>query len=137
DLGSARGRLARAIGARHTHLSCTRLALQPRQPAPLPRADVIVMPMSLRRFDETGRTKLMKRTCQALAPGGCLIIIELLTGEDRRRGSALAALLGAETQFNRALSWSELDDGCRSAGFERTELLPLIGPLTATLAYKP
>lgn len=138
DLGSAHGRLARAIAARHTHLCCTRLALPARQAIdPLPRADVIVMPMILRRFDETGQARLMKRTYQALAPDGCLVAIELLTGEDRRRGSALAALLGAETHRNRAFSWPDLEDGCRAAGFERTALLPLIGPLTAALAYKP
>lgn len=138
DLGSAHGRLARTIAARHIHLCCTRLALPARQAIdPLPRANVIVMPMILRRFDETGQARLMKHSYQALAPGGCLIAIELLAGEDRRRGSALAALLGTETHRNRALSGSELDDGCHAAGFERTELLPLVGPLTATLAYKP
>jgi DNA-binding MarR family transcriptional regulator len=135
DLGSRRGVLARAIAARHAHLCCTRVALS--STGPLPRADVIVTPMILRRFDEAGRARLIKRAHQALTPSGCLIAIEFLTGEDRRRGSALAALLGAEPQRHRALSWSDLDDGCRAAGFERTELLPLIGPLTATLAYKP
>ncbi|MFC4308619.1 methyltransferase dimerization domain-containing protein [Steroidobacter flavus] len=138
DLGSTRGLLARALAARHAHLACTRLGFSTlRTTGSLPRADVIVTPMILRRFDEAGRTRLIKRAHQALASGGCLIAIEFLTGEDRRRGSALAALLGVEPQRHRALSWSDLDDSCRAAGFERTELLPLIGPLTATLAYKP
>ncbi len=136
DLGSTGGLLARALAARHAHLDCTRLALSGTA-GTLPRADVIVMPMILRRFDEADRTRLIKRAHQALAPGGCLIAIELLTGEDRRRGSSLVALLGADSHRNRALSWSDLDDSCRAAGFARTELLPLIGPLTATLAYKP
>jgi hypothetical protein len=136
DLGSTRGLLARALAARHAHLVCTRLAISGIAGA-LPRTDVIVTPMILRRFDAADRARLIKRAHQALAPGGCLIAIEFLTGEDRRRGSALAALLGAETPRNRVLSWSDLDDSCRAAGFERTELLPLIGPLTATLAYKP
>jgi hypothetical protein len=141
DLGSARGLLARAIGARHAHLCCTRLALPARQPAgipPLPRSDVIVTPMILRRLDESGKAQLMKRAHQSLAPGGCLIAIELLAGEDRRRNSAssLAALWSGKSHRDRVLSWSDLDDGCRAAGFERTELLPLIGPLTATLAFK-
>lgn len=136
DLGSPRGLLARAIAARHTHMCCTRLAAPVRQAVDsLPRADVVVTPMILRRFDEAARAQLLKRAHRALSPGGCLIAIELLAGDDRRRGSALAALLGAETQRNRALSGSDLDDGCRAAGFERIELLPLIGPLTATLAY--
>lgn len=138
DLGSTRGSLARAIAARHPHLCCTRLPLPVRQAiAPLPRADVIVTPMILGRFAQTGRVQLMKRALQVLSPGGCLIAVEWLAGEDRRRSSALAALFGTETQRNRALRWSDLDDGCRAAGFERTELLPLIRPLTATLAYKP
>ncbi|WP_116812622.1 methyltransferase family protein [Steroidobacter cummioxidans] len=142
DLGSTRGLLARAIAGRHAHLCCTRLALPARQTVsvpPLPRTDVLVTPMILRRFAETDRGQLMKRAYQSLAPGGCLIAIELLTGEERRRGSvgSLAALLGSEAHRNRALSWSDLDEGCRAAGFERTELLPLIGPLTATLAHKP
>ncbi len=139
DLGSPRGLLARTIAARHSHLRCTRVARSAERGASngsLPRADVIATPMILRRFDEAGRAKLLERAHQALAPGGCLIAIEFLSGEDRRRGSALLALLGAERLRHRALSWSELDDGCRAAGFERTELLPLIGPLTATLAYK-
>jgi DNA-binding MarR family transcriptional regulator len=136
DLGSPRGLLARAIAARHTHMCCTRLAVSGRQAVDsLPRADVIVTPMILRRFDPAGRAQLLKRAHRALSPGGCLIAIELLAGDDRRRGSALAALLGAETRRNRALSGSDLDDDCRDAGFERIELLPLIGPLSATLAY--
>ncbi|WP_161827936.1 methyltransferase family protein [Steroidobacter agaridevorans] len=136
DLGSARGLLARAIAARHIHMCCTRLAVPGRQAVDsLPRADVIVTPMILRRFDEAGRAQLLRRAHRALPPGGCLIAIELLAGDDRRRGSALAALLGAESHRNRALSGADLDDDCRAAGFERIELLPLIGPLTATLAY--
>lgn len=135
DLGSTRGLLARAIAARHAHICCTRLALSGIAGA-LPRADVIVMPMILRRLDPAGRARLITRAHQSLSPGGCLIAIEFLTGEDRRRGSALAALLDTESHRHRALSWSDLDDGCRAAGFERTELLPLIGPLTATLAHK-
>jgi hypothetical protein len=138
DLGSTRGTLARAIAARHSHMRCTRLALPFRETiGPLPRADVIVMPMILRRFDATGRVQLMKRAFQALSPGGCLIAVEVLTGEDRGRGSPLAALLGAESRRKRALRWSDVDEGCRAAGLDATELLPLIGPLTATLAYKP
>lgn len=136
DLGSTRGLLARTIAARHAHLCCTRLAASGIT-SPLPRADVIVMPMILRRLEEAGRARLIERAHQSLSPGGCLIVIEFLTGEDRRRGSPLAALLDVEFHRHRALSWSDLDDDCRAAGFERTELLPLIGPLTATLAYKP
>ncbi len=135
DLGSPRGLLARAIATRHTHMSCTRGAIPVRQ-ATLARTDVIVAPMILRRFDEAARAQLLKRAHRALSPGGCLIAIELLAGEDRRRSSALATLLGAENHRNRALSGADLDDDCRAAGFERSDLLPLIGPLTATLAYK-
>lgn len=141
-IGSTRGVLARSIAARHAHLHCTRLALPARQAAslpPVPRADVIVTPMILRHFDATARGQFLARACRSVAPAGCLIAIELLTGEDRRRSPAgsLAALWGSAAHRNRALSWSDLDEGCLAAGFERTELLPLIGPLTATLAYKP
>lgn len=136
DMGSTRGRLARAIAARHAHICCTRLALSGIT-GPLPQSDVIVMPMILRRLEEPGQARLIERAHQSLSPGGCLIVIEFLAGEDRRRGSALAALLDVESHRHRALSWSDLDDHCRTAGFERTELLPLIGPLTATLAHKP
>lgn len=136
DVGSPRGLLARAIAARHAHIRCTKLALS-RITGALPRADVIVMPMILRRLDPANRAQLIKRARQSLAAGGCLIAIEFLTGEDRRRGSTLAALLDTESHRHPALSWSDLDEGCRAAGFERTELLPLIGPLTATLAYPP
>jgi len=135
DVGSTRGILARTIAARHPHICCTRMSASGLTGA-LPRADVIVMPMILRRLDPAGRARLIKRAHQALSLGGGLIAIEFLTGEDRRRGSALAALLDTESHRRPALSWSELDDGCRAAGFERTELLPLIGPLTATLAYR-
>lgn len=136
DLGSPRGLLARTIAARHAHVCCTRLAVSGIAGA-LPRADVIVMPLILRRLDPPNRAPLLKRAHQSLPAGGCLIAIEFLTGEDRRRGSALAALLDTESHRHPALSWSDLDESCRAAGFERTELLPLIGPLIATLAHKP
>lgn len=137
DLGSPRGQLARAIAARHAHVRCTRLGIAVSEASnALPRADVIVMPMILRRFDKAARVQLMKRARRALSAGGCLIVIELLASDDRHRGSILAALSGTARHRHRALSGSDLDDGCRSAGFERTELLPLMGPLSATLAYR-
>jgi hypothetical protein len=95
------------------------------------------MPMILRRLDEAGRARLIKRAHPSLSSSGCLIVIEFLAGEDRRRGSTLAALLDVESPRHPPLSWSDLDQDCLAAGFERTESLPLIGPLTATLAYKP
>ena len=140
DLGSTRGALARAVAARHEHLSCTRIALPTAKSiGALPRADVMVTPMVLRRFAEPGRAQLIKRIYQALSQGGCLIALEFLAGEDRHRGppSPLAMALGAGNHTNPLLSWSELDEWCRTAGFLRTESLPLIGPLVATLAYKP
>lgn len=144
DLGSPRSVLARAVAAGHTHLSCTRVAVPTAQGIDktfdtLARADVIVTPMILRRFTEPARTLLIQRIHQALSPGGCLIALEFLAGEDRRRGSPspLAMVLGAESHNKPLLTWSEIDDWCRASGFQRTESLPLIGPLVATLAYKP
>ncbi|MBL8270659.1 MAG: hypothetical protein JNL55_29930 [Steroidobacter sp.] len=134
DIGSSRGMLARTIAARHAHLCCTHIAIPTGATVEsLPRADVMVTSMSLRRLDVSARSALIKRIYQALPPGGCLIAIERLISEDRRRGSPgpLAMLLGAESRRHPALSGSELDHWCRAAGFERTELLPLIGPLVA------
>jgi hypothetical protein len=143
DLGSTGGVVARALAARHPHLSCTRAARPTAESidriiGPLPRADVIVTSTILRRLSGAARIQLIKRALLALPHGGCLIAVEFLASEDRRRGppSPLAMLLGAGNRKKPLLAWSDLDDWCRSAGFERTEALPLIGPLTATLAYK-
>lgn len=81
----------------------------------------------------------MRLAYDALPPGGAFIAIENLIDDDRRENvfglvSSLSMLIemGDAFDFTGADFWS----WCREAGFSRYEVLPLVGPTSAAIAYK-
>lgn len=84
-------------------------------------------------------------SCQLAArhphQGGVLIAIENVI-DDERRQNAFGLLMslnmliefGAEGGFD--YTGAQYDAWCRGAGFARTEVMPLMGPTSAAIAYK-
>lgn len=107
----------------------------------LPRADVIVMGNILHDWNEDGKKHLIQKAYAALPAGGALIAIENVI-DDARRQNAFGLLMslnmliefGAEGGFD--YTGAQYDRWCRSAGFARTEVVPLVGPTSAAIAWK-
>ena len=109
DIGGASGQLARLVAARHPQLQCTTLDL-PKVTAiarrhierdgladrvraepidfiadALPHADVITMGMILHDWNLDTKRALLRKAYEALPSGGCLIAIDNLIDDARRR----------------------------------------------------
>lgn len=152
----APGELSRHLAARHAHLRCTTLQLpaewarrppggNEQAPGPseqssaVPRADVIVMTMLLRRYDLGRKRALIQHAYEALPAGGCLIALENLIDDERRHNAfgllmSLNVLLELGGGFD--FTAADFDGWCRDAGFARTEVLSLVWPVSAAVAYK-
>jgi predicted O-methyltransferase YrrM len=165
DVGGANTHLSRTLAAKHPHLrlmsfdlpQVSSIARREVEKAdlvrrievisgdfftdPLPPADVVVMGNILHDWNEEAKRKLISKAYTALPSGGVLIAIENVI-DDGRRQNAFGLLMslnmliefGAEGGFD--YTGVQYDGWCRDAGFARTELLPLIGPASAAIAYK-
>jgi hypothetical protein len=106
-----------------------------------PAADVIVMGNILHDWNEERKRALIAKAYAALPKGGVLIAIENVI-DDERRQNAFGLLMslnmliefGAEGGFD--YTGAQYDAWCRGAGFARTEVVPLMGPTSAAIAYK-
>lgn len=163
DIGGGSGELALALAGLHRHLHCTSWD-SPRATAlaqqrfiasglgervqarvldflrdPLPQADVIVMSLLLQHANLECKLELIRKAHAALPERGCLIAIEvLIDDEHRRHAGALLMSLNSLVECGEGFNFSAADfDGwCRGAGFQRTEVLPLAGPVSAAVAFK-
>lgn len=163
DAGGANGTLAALAAQRHPHLVATTLDLPPVQPIAarnlqalgvsdrvtavagdffvddLPPADVITMGNVLHDWSDDEKQTLIRRAFGSLAPGGRLIAIENVIDDDRRVntfGLLMSLNMLIETPAGADYTGTEFDGWCRSAGFTRTEVVPLVGPASAAIAYK-
>ena len=163
DVGGATGQLACIVAARHPHLACTTLDLPPvtalaeRQIAarglaervaarpidffadPFPAADVITMGMILHDWNLERKLMLMRKAHEALPEGGCLIAVDNLIDDARRRNAfGLLMSLNMLIEFGDAFDYTgaDFDRWAREVGFRRTEVIPLAGPGSAAVAYK-
>jgi SAM-dependent methyltransferase len=165
DVGGANAQLSRVLAARHPHLSLvsfdlapvTAIARRENERAglagriktvagdffadPLPSADVVVLGNVLHDWNEDRKRELVSKAYAALRPGGALVAIEAVI-DDARRQNAFGLLMslnmliefGAGGGFD--YTGAQFDRWCRDAGFSRTEILPLVGPSSAAVAYK-
>jgi len=163
DVGGASGQLAMAVARKHPHLGCTtadlpvvteiarrRIAaagLSDRVSAqsldfltePLPKADVITMGMILHDWDLDRKLYLIRAAYEALPPGGAFVVVETLIDDPRRENTfGLMMSLNMLIEFGEAFDFSgaEFSRWCREAGFRRTEVIDLVGPTSAGVAYK-
>lgn len=105
----------------------------------LPKADMITMGNILHSFDLEKKKLLIRKSYEALPPGGALCIIELIIDNERRHNTfallmSLNMLIESDGGFNYTMS--ELEEWVKEAGFSRTEFYPLAGPTSAAIAYK-
>ena len=165
DVGGANGHLCRILAAHHPHLALVSYDLPAVAPIarrevaaagmisrievvsgdffedPLPAADVVVMGNILHDWNEQGKRALIAKAYAALPSGGALIAVESVI-DDARRQNAFGLLMslnmliefGADGGFD--YTGAQFDGWCRSAGFSRTEVVPLTGPTSAAIAYK-
>jgi hypothetical protein len=163
DVGGATGQLAVILATRHPHLRCKSFDLKVVEPIatrtiegaglsdrvstasgdffadPLPQADVICMGNILHDWNLDGKMHLIRSAYQSLPEGGALIAIENIIDDDRRQNSfGLMMSLNMLIEFGDAFDYTGAQFGnwCREVGFRRTEILPLMGPSSAAIAYK-
>jgi predicted O-methyltransferase YrrM len=164
DVGGATGQLACMIAQAQPHLTCQTFDLPPVKPIAdkriqaaglqdrvtavvgdffqdaFPPADIITMGMILHDWNLEHKKMLIRKAFDALPSGGALVAIEALIDDDRRENSfGLLMSLNMLIEFGEAFDFSGADfqSWCREAGFHRFDLMPLVGPSSAAIAYKP
>jgi hypothetical protein len=163
DVGGATGQLSITVANRHPHMTCATHDLGIVEPIakrtidgaglsdrvrteagdfftdPLPKADVVTMGMILHDWDLEGKMHLIKAAYDALPEGGAFIAIENII-DDARRENAFGLLMSLNMliEFGAAFDFTGADFGgwCKEVGFKEIDVLPLVGPATAAIAYK-
>ncbi len=106
---------------------------------PLPKTDVLIMGHILHDWDMAEKRTLLDKAHRALPDGGALIVYEALI-DDARRENAFGLLMSLNMliEFGDAFDYTGGDFArwCEEAGFERVEILPLVGPVSAGIAHK-
>jgi hypothetical protein len=163
DVGGATGLLSIECAKRHPHLHCTSFDLPPVEPIahkhiaasglvhrvqtasgdffkdPLPQADIITMGMILHDWNLEKKMHLIRSAYDALPPGGALVAIEALIDDARRENvQGLLMSLNMLIEFGDAFDYTGADfrQWCSQVGFKRFEIIPLVGPSSAAVAYK-
>jgi predicted O-methyltransferase YrrM len=105
----------------------------------LPSADVVVMGNVLHDWDNDHKQTLIRKAYASLTDGGRLIAIENVI-DDARRTNTFGLLMSLnmliETSGGSDYTGAQFDEWCLTAGFTRTEIVPLAGPTSAAIAYK-
>ena len=169
DVGGASGLLSMTMASRHAHLRCTSVDLPEVTPIaerriaaaglfervhakpidffaePLPGADVVTMGMILHDWNLEKKMHLLRAAHAALAPGGALIVIEILIDDARREHvHGLMASLNMLIELRRRVQLQRcrpvrlvprggfLQDrgGCAGGGRERWDRLQVRLPLS-------
>jgi DNA-binding MarR family transcriptional regulator len=106
-----------------------------------PKADIITMAMILHDWNLSRKKQLIRKAYEALPEGGVLVSIETVIDNERRKNKnglcmSLHMLIefGADGGFD--FTGNDFDAWCKEAGFRRTEVVHLMGPTSAAIAYK-
>ena len=163
DVGGALALLSRIVARHHPQIRCTSFDLPVVAPLaakaiaaagldgritsvggdffrePLPKADVVTMGNILHDWNLAKKKQLIAKAFEALPEGGALIAIENLI-DDARRDNAFGLLMSLNMliEFGDAFDYTgrEFRDWCTEAGFTRFEIIPLLGPTSAAIAWK-
>jgi hypothetical protein len=163
DVGGATGLLSIEIAKRHAHLQCISFDLPVVEPIAkkyvaaaglehrvstasgdffknqLPKADIITMGMILHDWNLEKKMYLLRAAYDTLPPGGALVAIEALIDDARRENvQGLLMSLNMLIEFGDAFDYSGADfrRWCSEVGFTRVEVIHLVGPSSAAIAYK-
>ncbi|MFN2428231.1 MAG: methyltransferase [Candidatus Binatia bacterium] len=163
DVGGALALLTRIVSSRHPHLRCFSFDLPAVGPHArravdaaglsdrievvegdffadaFPKADVVTMGNILHDWNLEKKMLLIRKAYDALPEGGALVAVENVI-DDARRENALGLLMSLNMliEFGDAFDYTGADFGhwCTDAGFRRVEIIPLLGPTSAAVAYK-
>uniref|UniRef100_B8HT32 O-methyltransferase family 2 n=1 Tax=Cyanothece sp. (strain PCC 7425 / ATCC 29141) TaxID=395961 RepID=B8HT32_CYAP4 len=163
DVGGAAGLLSQLVVQQHPHMQCISFDLPQVEPiarqsiekaglaariqvvsgdflsASLPKADVITMGMILHDWNLEIKKHLIHLAYEALPENGALVAIENLIDDDRRENAfGLLMSLNMLIEFGDAFDFTGADfwKWCQEAGFRRYEVIHLVGPCSAAIAYK-
>ena len=163
DVGGATGVLCTTLATHHPHLRCTSYDLPVVVPIaeraiaaaglsdrvtaasgdffadPLPKADIITMGLILHDWNLDRKMHLIRSAYDALPEGGAYIVIENLIDDARRENAfGLMMSLNMLIEFGDAFDFtgSDFAGWCREVGFRDVEIMPLVGPSSAGIAFK-
>jgi hypothetical protein len=163
DIGGATGLLSIEVTRRHPHIRCVSFDLPVVEPIarktidaaglsdrvttaagnffedPLPKADLITMGMILHDWNLEKKKHLIRAAYDALPVGGALVAIEAIIDDERRQNLfGLLMSLNMLIEFGDAFDYSAADfrGWCSEIGFKRFDVMHLVGPSSAVIAYK-
>ena len=163
DVGGATGLLSSIVSEQHKHLECTSFDLPVVEPIarkwiakaglsdrinivsgdflkePLPKADIITMGNILHDWNLEKKKHLIRSAYEALSENGVFVVIENIIDDDRRTNAfGLMMSLHMLIEFGDAFDFTGADfwEWCKEAGFKRYEIVHLVGPCSAAIAYK-
>ena len=165
DIGGATGQLASFVAQQNSHMRCITTDLPAVEPVALkwihqwgvshrvrfvasnfedeefPKGDLITMGMILHDWGLDTKKSLIRKAYNALPVGGALVVLEAIIDDDRRKSThglcmSLNMLIefGADGGFD--FTHADFNGWCLEAGFRRTEVMHLLGPSSAAIAYK-
>jgi len=163
DVGGASGILSISVAKKHKNLVCTSFDLPAVEPIakksieragmsdriktasgdffkdPLPRADVITMGMILHDWSLDQKKHLIRSAYEALPPKGAFIAVENIIDDARREntfGLLMSLNMLIETGEGFDFTGADFREWCGEAGFREFEVIHLMGPCSAAIAYK-
>jgi hypothetical protein len=104
-----------------------------------PSADIITMGMILHDWNLDAKKMLIAKAYCALPEGGAFVAIENIIDDERRQNVfGLLMSLNMLIEFGEAFDFTGADfrQWTLEAGFTRCEIMPLVGPASAAIAYK-
>jgi hypothetical protein len=106
---------------------------------PLPKADVVMMGHILHDWDLETKRMLIRKACDALAPGGALIVYESIIDDDRSAntfGLLMSLNMLVETPGGFDYTGSDCMGWMKEAGFRETRVEHLVGPDSMVIGIK-
>ncbi len=163
DVGCAQGGVAVEIALAHKHLNGGGMDLPVVKPVfeayaqvrgvgkrlrfhpgdffkdPLPTCDVVIMGHILHDWNLDEKMMLLRKSYEALAPGGALIVHEALIDDERKRnafGLLMSLNMLIETHGGFDFTGADCRKWMKEAGFKRTQVTPLAGPDGMVVGFK-
>jgi hypothetical protein len=105
----------------------------------LPKADIITMGNILHGLEEDAKLELVNKAYSLLPADGAFMTIENIIDDDRRQntfGMLMSLNMLIENGDGFDYMPSDFNRWSSSAGFKKTEIIPLAGPTSAAVAYK-
>ena len=106
---------------------------------PFPKADIITMGNILHDWGTNDKKKLIGKAYDALPKGGAFVVIENIIDDERREnafGLMMSLNMLIETAEGYDFTAADFNEWAIEAGFNKTFVLPLMGPSSAVVAIK-